>query len=158
MADGKKVIYCSTSSQKRFNNPKSSKVIFMKPYVERFNADNLSESLSLEAFDKEDLYYEYFNKQKKHLLEKIKSNSSLRKVFDSYLDIVNNNDNEELQNVKIQIWFAKIWYQEKRKLLPDGFLEFLSKVYDNLDKDNEKFKDFLEVFVAYHKYFNPKSK
>ena len=151
MADGKKVIYCSTSSQKRFNNPKSSKVIFMKPYVERFNADNLSESLSLEAFDKEDLYYEYFNKQKKHLLEKIKSNSSLRKVFDSYLDT-------NYDNTRIQIWFAKIWYQEKRKLLPDGFLEFLSKVYDNLDKDNEKFKDFLEVFVAYHKYFNPKAK
>ena len=134
MADGKQVIHYSKNNQRSFNYG------FMKSYVDNFNVDDLSESLSLEAF--KSVSWEF---------KDIKSNSSLRKVFDSYLDT-------NYDNTRIQIWFAKIWYQEKRKLLPDGFLEFLSKVYDNLDKDNEKFKDFLEVFVAYHKYFNPKAK
>lgn len=114
--------------------------LFMKSYIDCFDANNLAESLSLESFKKvsEDF-------------KKIQSNSALRKVYDSYLDTNYN-------NVKIQIWFARIWYQEKRQLLPNGFLKFLTEVYDKLERNNEKFKDFLEVFVAYHKYFNPKAK
>ena len=117
---------------------------FMESYVNNFDADNLDKSLSLNSF--EVVSWDF---------SKIWSNSSLRKVFDSYLDTKYNNNYD---NTRIQVWFAKIWYQEKRGQLPNGFLKFLSKIYEKLNKDNEKFRDFLEVFVAYHKYFNPKSK
>jgi CRISPR/Cas system CSM-associated protein Csm2 small subunit len=33
----------------------------------------------------------------------------------------------------------------------------LREIYNKL-QDKDKFKQFLEVFVAYHKFFNPKSK
>ena len=121
-------------------NPSPS---FMVGYLSSFSKDNFSESICLETFEK---FKEDF--------EKINSSSSLRKIYDTYLDILSRDKDIDLQ---IQIWFAKIGYQEKRKILPEGFLSFLNQIYNKLSKDHEKFRDFLEVFVAYHKYFNPKA-
>ncbi|MCR5411456.1 MAG: type III-A CRISPR-associated protein Csm2 [Patescibacteria group bacterium] len=85
----------------------------------------------------------------------------MRKIYDAYLDKVMNDAKN--QNIEIDIWFAKIGYQESRKLLPMGFLNFLENIFHKVERyDSEKkyenFKDFLEVFLAYHKYFNPSAK
>ena len=93
-------------------------------------------------------------------LKGIKSNSGLRKVYDSYLNrVLNQNNNPQ---VEIDVWFAKIGYQESRKLFPAGFLRFLEGVWNKIrtyddTKKYENYQKFLEVFLSYHKYFNPNS-
>ncbi|UFX83259.1 type III-A CRISPR-associated protein Csm2 [Candidatus Absconditicoccus praedator] len=127
----------------KYNNDKQE-TVFMKQYLDNFDASDLAKSFSLESFE---ALGESF--------KKIKSNSSLRKVYDTYLDIINGGGDKDTQ---IQIWFAKIAYQETRKdsSIPQGFVKFLKGIYNKIN-DKNKFKDFLEVFVAYHKYFNPKA-
>ena len=125
---------------------------FMKSYVDSFDANNLEKSLSLEAFEpyKYDITWKYW----------IKSNRALRKIYESYLSILKWWwDDKNDKNVKIQIWFAKVWYQESRKQsnLPKGFLKFLKSIYWELMKNrkdyNDDFKSFLEVLISYHKLF-----
>jgi CRISPR-associated protein, csm2 family len=77
----------------------------------------------------------------------------LRKVYDSY-NAIYQTKNSALQ---IDIWLAKIAYQEARKVLPEGFARFLNSIYEKVNKNPDQFKDFLEVFVAYHRFFNPKA-
>ena len=127
---------------------------FMKSYVDNFDFET---SLSLESFE-----------SVKDEFKKISSTSWLRKIYDAYLDKVLNPNNN--QQIEIDIWFAKVGYQEKRKsqwksLLTEWFLNFLEWIWKKLrlyDKNNktpyENFKDFLEVFLSYHKYFNPSAK
>lgn len=122
--------------------------LFMWKYVEHFNFES---SLSLDSFERswgiEDL-------------KGIKSNSGLRKVYDSYLNrVLNQNNNPQ---VEIDVWFAKIGYQESRRLFPAGFLRFLEGVWNKIRtyddaKKYENYQKFLEVFLSYHKYFNPNS-
>lgn len=120
---------------------------FMQSYVDNFNFET---SLSLNSFE-----------EVKDEFKSISSNSWLRKIYDAYLDKVLNPNNN--QKIEVDVWLAKIWYQEKRKLLPSGFLKFLDwiwtkiKAYDEA-KQYENFKTFLEVFLSYHKYFNPSAK
>jgi len=124
------------------------KLLFWNYYFRNFL--NLTSSLSLD----------FFENNLKNDLEKINSSSSLRNVFDTYLKIYEKEDFE----IEIEILFAKIAYQEKRKaqgrtILPDWFARFLRKIYEEkLSKNKDDFKKFLEVFVAYHKYFNPNAK
>jgi len=115
--------------------------MFMEQIAKNINDKNFAEIIDLEKFK------EYENEFKK-----ISSNSWLRKIYDAYLDIYDKSTYE----VEKQIWIARIAYQEKRKLLPWGFAEFIKKIDKNLTKEN--LKKFLEVFVAYHKYFNPSAK
>ena len=119
---------------------------FMKTYLNEFDPNDLATSFSMEQFEKVQKDF-----------REIKSNSSLRKVYDNYYDIISWWDQNK--EVQIQIWFAKIWYQEKRpnSSLPRWFMEFLKNIYNELN-DMNRFRDFLEVFVAYHKYFNPGAK
>ncbi len=130
--------------------------MFLQNYVNNFDINNFSKNLELETFWSD---YMYVNDRrtwkKKHEFELIQSNSSLRKVFDTYLKIIDDND-EDFQ-IEKEIFFAKIWYQEKRKLFPNWFTKNLREIYKNIN-DKNRFKQFLEVFVAYHKYFNPYSK
>ena len=126
------------------------KIINIKKWEERLffwnnyfkNFENLASSLSLEYFE---------NYIKSELLN-INSGSSLRNVFDTYLKILEKSDFE----IEIEILFAKIAYQEKRtqKILPEWFSKFLRKIFEEkLSRNKDDFKKFLEVFVAYHKYF-----
>ncbi len=122
---------------------------FMKKYVDDFEPENLDKSLSLEAFEsyKYDITWKFW----------IKSNRALRKIYESYLSIINSW--WENKDVQIQIWFAKVGYQESRKNsnLPKGFLRFLKWIYEKLKKSrndyNQDFKNFLEVLISYHKLF-----
>jgi CRISPR/Cas system CSM-associated protein Csm2 small subunit len=81
----------------------------------------------------------------------------LRKVYDAYLEFYDKDWQE--YDLHKTLWIAKIAYQEKRNQwgLPSGFSKFIEEV-DNLLGDKELFKKFLEMFVAYHKYFNPNAK
>ncbi len=134
--------------------------MFLQKYVDNFSSENFAKSISLENFE---IYKSDF--------KKINSNSSIRNIFDSYIKIFekwiqgNKNDFE----IEKEIWFAKIWYQEQRWLLPankrnprkrieekNSFLEFLRAIYKKLNNP-KMFKQFLEVFVAYHKYFTWKN-
>ena len=115
--------------------------MFMEEIAKNINDKNFAEMIDLREFEK---FKENFRK--------ISSNSWLRKIYDAYLDIYEKSD----YNVEKQIWVARIAYQEKRKLLPWGFTEFIKELNKNLSKEN--FKKFLEVLVAYHKYFNPNAK
>lgn len=129
--------------------------MFMEEIAKNINDKNFAEMIDLEKFDKIGFYK--FNKRenKKEFVSdfvKIKSNSWLRKIYDAYLDIYEKSN----YNVEKQIWIARIAYQEKRWLLPWWFTEFIKELNKNLSKEN--FKKFLEVFVAYHKYFNPNAK
>ena len=126
--------------------------MFLEQYANNFDANNFAKYLSLEEFERD---YNFFikNWKKQHLFENISSNSSLRKIYDSYLKILEKEDFE----IEKEIWFAKIAYQEKRKLLPNWFIKFLRTIYKKIN-DKNKFQKFLEVFVAYHKYFNPSAK
>ena len=117
---------------------------FWKSYLDYIESKTLAEKLSLESFEK-----------MKQDFNNMNSNSALRKVFDSYLKILKQGENFEVEK---EILFAKIAYQEKRNLFPNGFTKFLRKIYEDLQNDKNKFKQFLEVFVAYHKFFNPKAK
>jgi len=123
--------------------------MFLQSYYNNFSKEKFAENLSLERFQS---FSDEFNK--------ITSSSSLRNVFDTYLKIYEKEDFE----IEIEILFAKIAYQEKRKaqgrtILPDWFARFLRKIYEEkLSKNKDDFKKFLEVFVAYHKYFNPNAK
>lgn len=118
---------------------------FMESYVQNFDFEK---SLSLESFEEKQEFW------------KISSNTGLRKIYDAYLDKVKNESNN--QNIQINVRFAKIGYQEKRKLLPQGFLKFLEwiwkKIPGNEKEKYENFRIFLEVFLSYHKYFNPNAK
>lgn len=128
-----------------------NKMEFMKDYTTNFNWwEWFAKSLSIDSF-----------KQSDYIL--ITSNSALRKVYDNYLDIVNWPWDDSFKEIKIEIWFAKIAYQESRKvqwksILPQWFMKFLRLIFEKLSKNQSKFKDFLEVFVSYHKYFNPQAK
>ena len=120
---------------------------FMKSYVDNFDFEK---SLSLKSFE-----------SVSNDFRSISSNSWLRKIYDAYLDKVLNPNNN--QKIEIDVWLAKIWYQEKRKLLPQGFLKFLDWIWEKIkaydtEKQYENFKTFLEVFLSYHKYFNPSAK
>lgn len=142
--------YNKNSNNKTYNNNYNksynyNKSIFMKNYLDNFDSNDLINSLSLERFESVSSSF-----------EKLKSASSIRKIYDTYYDIIYWAWDENQKNIKIQIWFAKVGYQETRKLLPEWFLRFLKWIYKELN-DKQKFKDFLEVFVAYHKYFNPKA-
>ena len=137
---------------------------FMQSYADNFDFEK---SLSLESFSnsEKDLCFKKTWDIKKWFsctwYNAISSNSWLRKIYDSYLDkILDSNNNKK---IALDIWFAKIWYQEKRELLPVWFLSFFEEIFRKVEKyDSEKkyenFKDFLEVFLAYHKYFNPSAK
>ena len=114
---------------------------FAKSYLENFNFQN---SLTLQVFEKYDA---------KSFFWRLNSASALRKVYDSY-NTIYQTKNSALQ---IDIWLAKIAYQEARKVLPEGFARFLNSIYEKVNKNPHQFKDFLEVFVAYHKFFNPKA-
>jgi len=136
--------------------------MFLEQYAKNFNANDFAKSISLEEFWK---YKDEFNK--------ISSNSSLRKIFDSYLDIFEKYEWNDFE-IEKEIWFARIAYQEQRWLLPvkkereyfdkiqrkkvkeiiedNSFTEFLREIYNKLN-NSEKFKQFLEVFIAYHKFF-----
>jgi CRISPR/Cas system CSM-associated protein Csm2 small subunit len=118
---------------------------FWDNYLEEIEWKTLAEKLSIDCFEKLKVNFNDKN---------MKSNSALRKVFDSYLKIL---DKKEF-DVEKEILFAKIWYQEQRDLFPKGFTEFLREMYKNLWSDKKSFHKFLEVFVAYHKYFNPNAK
>lgn len=120
---------------------------FMDSYVDNFNFES---SLSLDSFERswgiEDL-------------KGIKSNSWLRKVYDAYLNTVLNQNNNP--QIEIDVWFAKIGYQESRNLFPTGFLRFLEGIWSKIKKSDqekkyENYKKFLEVFLSYHKYFTDK--
>lgn len=135
----------SGNGRTNFQQPE---VKFMESYVSNFDFEK---SLSFESFDWE-------------ALKQIKSNSSLRKIYDSYLDIFNNGKIHEQKEIQIKILLAKIGYQEKRpnsKLAP-WFFKFISSIYDKIpwkngtEEKHQNFRDFLEVFVAYHKYYKPK--
>lgn len=115
--------------------------MFMEEIAKNLNNENFAEMIDLEKF-----------KKCEYDLKKISSNSWLRKIYDTYLDIYNK-DNYDIEK---QIWIARIAYQEKRKLLPWGFAQFVKEIDKNLKKEN--FKKFMEVLVAYHKYFNPTAK
>ena len=125
--------------------------MFMEKILKQIEQwEKLEKILDLDNF--ENIYWKDKGWRKKHEFEKIKSASALRKVYDAYLDIYDK-DNYKIEK---QIWIAKVAYQEKRKILPDGFTKFIKWVINKLSK--EDFKKFLEVFVAYHKYFNPQAK
>ena len=119
------------------------KLLFWNNYFKNF--ESLAKSLSLD----------YFEINLKSDLNNINSGSSLRNVFDTYLKIYEKEDFE----IEIEILFAKIAYQEKRKsawktILPEWFAKFLRKIYEEkLSRNKDDFKKFLEVFVAYHKYY-----
>lgn len=130
----------STSSPRQFWQSRTPES-FAVAYSENFDFQN---SLSLGAFK---------NWGAEEFFSLIGSTSALRKVYDSYLDIYQ----KENATLHIDIWLAKIAYQESRKILPLWFAEFLNTIYQKVGKDGEKFKDFLEVFVAYHKFFNPRA-
>lgn len=126
------------------------KIINIKKWEERLsfwnnyfkNFEDLGNALSLN----------FFEINIKNELEKVNSGSSLRNVFDTYLKIYAKDDFD----IEIEILFAKISYQEKRtqKILPEWFARFLRKIFEEkLSKNKDNFKKFLEVFVAYHKYF-----
>ena len=115
--------------------------MFMEQIAENINNENFAKMIDLEEFENFKLDF-----------KKIFSNSGLRKIYDVYLDIYD----KPTYDVEKQIWIARIAYQEKRKLLPLGFAEFIKELDKNLNKEN--LKKFLEVFVAYHKYFNPNAK
>ena len=140
--------YWSNRKHTRYNNRDNIKEVFwdtllwiLNRYDEKANKKNVIVDL---------LSFESFNKIKEDL-KQIRSNSALRKIYDTYLDLYDNPN----YDIKKQIWLARIAYQEKRKTspIPKWFSEFIRQVINKLDKEN--FKDFLEVFVAYHKYFNP---
>jgi hypothetical protein len=72
--------------------------------------------------------------------------------------VLNQNNNPQIE---IDVWFAKIGYQESRKLFPTGFLRFLEGIWNKIKKSDqekkyENYKKFLEVFLSYHKYFTDK--
>lgn len=121
------------------------KIWFWDDYLEEIDWKTLAQKLSIESFEK--LKNDFNN-------NKMKSNSALRKVFDSYIKILKNEDFD----VEKEILFAKIWYQEQRDLFPKWFTRFLREIYINLWDNKNDFHKFLEVFVAYHKYFNPSAK
>ena len=123
--------------------------MFMEKLAKNINDENFAEMIDLKNFE-----------QFKEDFKKIESNSALRKIYDSYLDIYD----KPTYDVEKQIWIARIAYQEKRGLLPtngynkrlkkyveDSFTEFIKELDKNLSKEN--FRKFLEVFVAYHKFF-----
>jgi len=124
------------------------RLLFWNDYFKNFS--DLANSLSID----------YFEKNIKMDLLKINSASSLRNVFETYLKIYVKDDFD----IEIEILFAKIAYQEKRKsqrwtILPEWFSKFLRKIFEeNLSRNKDDFKRFLEVFVAYNKYFNPSAK
>jgi CRISPR type III-A-associated protein Csm2 len=123
------------------------KLSFWNDYIKNF--DDFSKALSLD----------YFQNNIKSELESINSNSALRNVYDTYLKILEKED----FNIEIEILFAKIAYQEKRKaqkgtILPEWFTVFLRKIFEEkLSSDKNNFKKFLEVFISYHKYFTWKN-
>lgn len=119
------------------------------PYLKDFSYER---SLSLE-------YFEQHNAQE--IFNQISSSSSLRKIYDSYMDILQKEGekNDIDMSVQIDIWMAKVAYQGARNIVPSRLANFFNKIYTkNLNKDAKKFRDFLEVFVAYHKFFNQKAK
>ena len=105
--------------------------------VKEINSKNFAEKIDL------DYIKPYVDSFKKNV-----GNSALRKIYDAYLDITEKKDED--YEIEKQIWIAKIAYQEKRRLLPNGFAKSLKIAEENLWKD--LFKKFLEVLVAYHKY------
>ena len=114
----------------------------MKDIVETINKDNFAEKIEMDYFIKE---IEWFFKEV--------TNSSLRKIYESYL-IVSEKPEEEYQ-IEKQIWIARLSYQEKRKsmwktLLPAGLTKSLKQIEEKIWKN--LFKKFMEVFIAYHKY------
>ena len=120
---------------------------FMDSYVDNFNFES---SLSLDCFEKFGASDE---------MKRISSNSWLRKVYDASLHTVLNQNNNP--HIEIDVWFAKIGYQESRKLFPTGFLRFLEGIWSKIKKSDqekkyENYKKFLEVFLSYHKYFTDK--
>lgn len=130
------------SSQKPYTStPSSHTEPFAKRYAENFNFQT---SLALSVFESQGA---------EQFFAQINSVSALRKVYDSYHAIYLS-ENAALQ---IDIRMAKIAYQEARKILPWWFAKFLETIYTKVNKDPLKFKDFLEVFVAYHKFFNPRA-
>lgn len=133
--------------------------MYLQNYYNNFSKEKFAENLSLEIFWNSDMYFQDNRWNKKHEFVKISSNSSLRNVFDSYLKIFSNyeNNKKDIFDIDKEILFAKIAYQEQRKILTKWFTEFLRWIYKKID-DPKKFKQFLEVFVAYHKYFNPSAK
>lgn len=106
---------------------------------------------------KASLTLDYFEKNLKSELGNF-SSSSLRNIYDTYLKI-SNLENEDFE-IEFEILVAKIAYQENRKvswknILPPWFMKFFRNIYsEKLKKDKNKFKQFLEVLVAYQKYFN----
>ena len=140
----------------------------MEKIAKNINNDNFAEMIDLERFKEVWFTIKSKNGKEKFIseFELIESNSGLRKIFDSYLEIYDKSDYE----IEKQIWIAKIAYQEKRWLLPTNkkykklnnkyvlasFTEFIKELDRNLNKEN--FKRFLEILVAYHKYFNPDAK
>lgn len=133
----------------QFNNYNSQKNAFN---WDAYSGEDFSPqtALSLEYFE---------NHWAKSFFESLNSTSSVRKIYDNYLTCYEKyKDSPESLKLQIEIWFAKVAYQESRKIFPQGFMRFLKKIYDKVNKDSQYFKDFLEVFVAYHKFFNPKAK
>lgn len=120
----------------------------MENYVKNFD---INVSLSMDSFEK------YENK-----LKEIESNSQLRKIYDSYVNIQDTNKPDDEKKLLVQILFAKTAYQESRKsqwktLIPSWFAKFLNQMFDKIN-NIDRYKQFLEVFVAYHRYFNPEKK
>jgi len=134
-----------------YNNEKSQyynwsyhkeKKYLMKDLVDSIDKDNFSQKIEMD----------YLTKQINPFVNNVK-NSALRKVYESYLDISEYEDNK--YEIEKQIWIARLAYQEKRRsqgktILPEWFTLALKKIENKIGK--ELFKKFMEVLVAYHKY------
>lgn len=118
---------------------------FMDWYLNEFDNSRFAEFISYKKIE-----------NYKSDLEKISSSSSLRKIYDNYVDIIE--WDEKKIEIKVQVWLAKIWYQQSRNnsSLPKWMMQFFEEMYSKINNPY-RFKEFLEVLVAYHKVLCPRS-
>lgn len=94
--------------------------------------------------------------------------TQLRKFFDYVKQIERDLKDKQVWDDEITARFSllrpKLAYAKARGLVPDSFFRFIDmcmnkvKGSDDKVKAYTKFIQFLEAIVAYHKYYNPKSR
>jgi CRISPR/Cas system CSM-associated protein Csm2 small subunit len=116
-------------------------------FIEKFDPNDPKNSFS----------YWFFESFKSTIVKSVSSPTQMRKIYDGYLVWVYATRNLWERERKFMLWRARIVDKETsnsdKEKVEKGFADFLEKIFNKLWNDYSIFKEFLEMYLIYHKTF-----
>ncbi len=116
---------------------------FFEPFLKEFDPKDLKISFS----------FEFFKKHENIVKNSVSSWVQMRKIFDAYFSSVYTAQSYEEKYQRYNLRRARNLDREWDGKVYKWFTEFMHTIFIGLWENFALFKDFLEMYLIYHKYF-----